>query len=58
MPIKPIKETLEKYVYYWENLRIYAEVVTHVAGSLEAVGLPGYPRMHICWNKLDEVLTK
>ncbi len=23
---------------------IYAEVVTHVAGSLGAVGLPGYPK--------------
>ncbi len=24
---------------------IYAEVVTRVAGSLEAVGLPGYPQV-------------
>ncbi len=24
---------------------IYDEVVTHVAGSLEAVGLPGYPKV-------------
>ncbi len=25
--------------------RIHAEVVTRVAGSLEAVGLPGYPEV-------------
>jgi hypothetical protein len=25
--------------------RIYAEVVTCVAGSLEAIGLPGYPKV-------------
>jgi hypothetical protein len=37
-------------------MRINAEVVTHVAGSLEAEGLPGYPQMLICWNKCDEVL--
>ncbi len=37
---------------------MYAEVVTNVAGSLEAVGLPGYPEVFICWNKRDEVLTK
>ncbi len=24
------------------SIKIHAEVVTHVAGSLEAVGLPGY----------------
>ena len=27
------------------NSDIYAEVVTRVAGSLEAVGLPGYPKV-------------
>jgi hypothetical protein len=26
---------------------MYAEVVTHVAGTLEAVGLPGYPEVLI-----------
>ncbi len=38
--------------------KIYAEVVTFVAGSLEAVGLPGYPKVFDRWNKRDEVLTK
>ncbi len=28
---------------YSSPYRIYAEVVTHVAGSLEAEGLPGHP---------------
>jgi hypothetical protein len=28
-----------------EGLRMYAEVVTFVAGSLEAGGLPGYPEV-------------
>jgi len=27
------------------NFKIYAEVVTFVAGSLEAGGLPGYPEV-------------
>jgi hypothetical protein len=30
------------------EIEIYAEVVTHVAGSFEAVGLPGNPQMLIC----------
>ncbi len=38
------------------HLEIHAEVVTRVARSCEAVGLPG--RMLICQNKCDEVLTK
>ncbi len=33
---------------------IYAEVVTHVAGSLEAEGLPRYPWRPTFWNKHDE----
>ncbi len=36
---------------------VYAEVVTRVAGSLEAVR-PGYPRMSFLLNKRDDVLTK
>jgi hypothetical protein len=31
------------FFYKPEYTFIYAEVVTHVAGSLEAGGLPGYP---------------
>ncbi len=37
---------------------INAEVAAHVAGSLEAEGLPGYPQMPTCWNKRDDALTK
>ncbi len=37
---------------------IYDEVVTHVAGSLEAVGLPGYPKVLFVdrqiWSNIDE----
>jgi hypothetical protein len=36
-------------------LTIYAEVVTHVAGSLEAGGLSGYPESKI---NVFEVLAK
>jgi hypothetical protein len=36
---------------------IHAEVVTRVASSLGAIGLPGYPEVLI-YNKCDEVLTK
>jgi hypothetical protein len=39
--IKPVIEGKEHYPI------MYAEVVTHVAGSLEAVGLPGYPKVLI-----------
>ncbi len=35
---------------------MYADVVTCVAFSLEAEGLPGYPRMIILRNKCDEAL--
>jgi hypothetical protein len=37
---------------------MYAEVVTRVAGSLEAVGLPGYPKVLFVEINVDEVLTK
>jgi hypothetical protein len=37
---------------------MYAEVVTRVAGSLEAVGLPGYPEVLFVENKRGEVLPK
>ncbi len=34
------------------NCLIYAEVVTGIAGSIEAEGLPGSPQNLTCWNKL------
>ncbi len=40
------------------SCEIYAEVVTHVASSLEAEGLPGYPRILPCSNKRHHALTK
>ncbi len=34
----------ERYIELY-NFKIYAEVVTRVASSLEAVGLPAYPEV-------------
>jgi hypothetical protein len=39
-------------------LKIYAEVVTRVAGSLEAVGLPRYPEKTYYWPKKDTFSPK
>jgi hypothetical protein len=35
------------YLQICNSLLIYAEVVTFVAGSLEAGGLPGYPEVFL-----------
>jgi hypothetical protein len=42
-----LKNSLSSLVSKWRInrlVRIYAEVVTSVAGGLEAEGLPGYPK--------------
>jgi hypothetical protein len=39
-------------------VRIYAEVVTCVAGSLEAEGLPGYPKSLFIEINVMKSLTK
>ncbi len=42
--------------------KIYAEVVTHVAGSLEAGGLTGYPESEInvlkSWQSFEASIFK
>ncbi len=40
------------------SLKIYAEVETHVEGSLEPKGFPVCPQMLTCGNKCDDTLTK
>ncbi len=55
---KKIASDLRIGFFVSETKHMYAEVVIHEAGSLEAVGLPGYPQLFIGQNKRVEVLTK
>ncbi len=42
---KVLLKSFDTVKVYYEKQNIYAEVVTFVAGSLEAGGLPGYPEV-------------